>query len=93
MRNEEVGETITPRMIVSKLAVDKNRGNALSEGKVEPSEPREIKAGEQGEKYHVFLFRKNEFGLYKSFDLQFGPLYNSSEKLFKGKTATYSLPR
>ncbi|CAM4005964.1 DUF5068 domain-containing protein [Mesobacillus zeae] len=91
--DNQTEETITPRMIVSKVAVDKNRGNALSEGMVEPSEPREIKAGEQGEKYHVFLFRKDEFGLYKSFNLQFGPLYNGGEKLFKGKTVTYSLPR
>ncbi|OHR74759.1 DUF5068 domain-containing protein [Bacillus sp. UMB0893] len=80
--------------INSKVAIDKDRGNVLSQSMVEPREPQEIKAGEQGEKYHVFMFRKDEFELYKQFDLTFGPFIGDEGKdLYKGKTVTFTLPR
>lgn len=80
--------------ISSKLHVDKNRGTALSDGMAEPRTPQEIKAGAQGEKYHVFLFRKDEFGLFKTFELEFGPFHGKDGKaLFANNTATFSLPR
>jgi hypothetical protein len=80
--------------IGSKVAIDKVRGNVLSQGMVEPSDPKEIKAGEQGDKYHVFLFRKDEFELFKQFDLEFGPFVGEDgEDQFKGKTVTFTLPR
>lgn len=78
----------------SKLRIDKNRGTAFSQGMVEPREPKEIKAGQTGEKYHVFLFNKDEFGIFKKFDLEFGPFIGEDGKdLFKGRFATFTLPR
>ena len=46
----------------------------------------QIAAGQQGEKLHVFLFKKSEFDLYKKFTLNFGPI-NGQEK------AVFELPR
>lgn len=80
--------------IGSKLRIDENRGTAISEGMAEPRDPKEIAAGQQGEKLHVFLFNKDEFGIFKKFDLEFGPFYGTDGKaLFKGRTATFTLPR
>ena len=80
--------------IGSKLRIDKNRATVFSQGMVEPSNPKEIKAGEKGEKLHVFLFNKDEFGIFKKFDLEFGPFYGEDGKgLFKDKTVTFTLPR
>ncbi|MCS0670189.1 hypothetical protein NX023_02810 [Cytobacillus firmus] len=60
----------------------------------EPSDPKKILAGEQGDKYHVFLFRKDEFEIFKKFDLEFGPFVRDDGKgLFKNKTVKFSLPR
>ncbi|MCM3160690.1 DUF5068 domain-containing protein [Metabacillus litoralis] len=85
---------ISIRDIGSKVTIDKDRGNVLAQGMVEPVDPREIQAGEIGEKFHVFLFRKDEFEIYKKFDLEFGPLDGEDGKsLFKGKTVTFTLPR
>lgn len=79
---------------VSKLRIDDNRGTALSEGMLEPVNPRVIKAGSQGEKYHVFLFNKDEFNIYKKFTLEFGPFIGDNGKaLFKEKFAEFNLPR
>lgn len=39
----------------------------------ETKEPNEINPGEKREKISVFLFRKDEFNLYKKFTLEFGP--------------------
>ncbi|WP_274856561.1 hypothetical protein [Bacillus methanolicus] len=37
---------------------------------------------------------KDEFEIFKKFDLEFGPFYGTDGKeLFKGKTVTFSLPR
>lgn len=80
--------------LVSKLRIDENRGTAFSEGMLEPVNPREIKAGSQGEKYHVFLFNKDEFNIYKKFTLEFGPFIGDNGKaLFKEKFAKFNLPR
>lgn len=80
--------------LVSKLRIDENRGTAFSEGMLEPVNPREIKAGSQGEKYHVFLFNKDEFNIYKKFTLDFGPFIGDNGKaLFKEKFAKFNLPR
>jgi len=80
--------------IGSKVTIDENRGNVFAEGMVEPSAPDVIKAGEQGEKYHVFLFRKDEFGIFKQFDLEFGPFVkDDGKKQFKGETVKFNLPR
>ncbi|WP_245827616.1 DUF5068 domain-containing protein [Paenisporosarcina indica] len=80
--------------IGSKIVIDENRGTAIAEGMAEPQEPQEIAAGQQGEKLHVFLFNKDEFGIFKKFDLEFGPFTGSDGKdLFKGRTATFTLPR
>ena len=78
----------------SKVIIDKDRGNVFAQGMVEPSEPKEINAGELGEKYHVFMFSKDEFELFKTFDLEFGPFVGDDGKdLFKGSTVTFTLPR
>ncbi len=76
------------------LSVDDNRARVLSEGMTEPRDPKEIAAGQKGEKLHVFLFRKDEFEIYKKFDMEFGPFVGTDGKdQFKGKTVTFSLPR
>ncbi|HZG70789.1 MAG TPA: hypothetical protein VEY51_04555, partial [Chondromyces sp.] len=76
------------------LTVDDNRAKYLSQGMAEPTYPLEIEAGQQGEKLHVFLFRKDEFQLYKKFTLEFGPfIAQDGEEAFKGRTATFILPR
>ncbi|MDQ0229667.1 DUF5068 domain-containing protein [Metabacillus malikii] len=76
------------------LSVDDNRARVLSQGMVEPSDPREIVAGAQGEKLHVFLFRKDEFGIYKKFTMEFGPFkLENGQDAFKGRKLTFELPR
>lgn len=76
------------------LNVDDNRVRVLSQGMAEPRDPATIAAGETGEKLHVFLFRKDEFGLYKKFVMEFGPFYaENGEEAFKGRTAEFTLPR
>lgn len=76
------------------LSVDDNRARVLSEGMAEPRDPKEIAAGQKGEKLHVFLFRKDEFEIYKKFDMEFGPFVGTDGKdQFKGKKVTFSLPR
>lgn len=92
--DNQTSEKIGIANLYSKVAIDQNRGNVLSEGMVEPNNPRYIEAGEQGEKYHVFLFRKDEFELFKTFDLEFGPfVQDDGKKQFKGKSVKFSLPR
>ena len=76
------------------LNVDDNRARFLSQGMAEPSDPDEIAAGQTGEKLHVFLFRKDEFQLYKKFTMEFGPfIAKDGNEAFKGRTATFTLPR
>lgn len=66
-----VGPVVLSSLLL--LAADENRGTAYEKGMLEPVNPREIKAGSQGEKYHVFLFNKDEFEILKNFKLEFGP--------------------
>ena len=68
------------------LDVDETRATYFTQGIVEPSGDNQIAAGQQGEKLHVFLFKKSEFDLYKKFTLNFGPI-NGQEK------AVFELPR
>ncbi|MBP3041264.1 hypothetical protein J9303_17505 [Bacillaceae bacterium Marseille-Q3522] len=78
----------------SKLKIDVDRGTVLSDGMAETLDPDEIQPGAQGVKYHVFFFRKDEFELFKKFDLEFGPFTgDDGQRLFKEKTVTFSLPR
>lgn len=78
----------------SKVNVDDGRASVLSQGMVEPSDPQAVEAGESGEKYHVFLFRKDDFESYGSFQLEFGPfIADDGEKMYKGETVTFDLPR
>ncbi|MCA1034182.1 DUF5068 domain-containing protein [Bacillus infantis] len=80
--------------IGSILSVDDDRARVLAQGMVEPRDPQTIEAGAQGEKLHVFLFRKDEFEIFKKFNLEFGPFYNEDgTKAFKGRTAEFTLPR
>nr|WP_295971366.1 DUF5068 domain-containing protein [uncultured Bacillus sp.] len=69
------------------LDVDETRATYFTQGIVEPNEPSEIAAGQQGEKIHVFLFKKDEFELYKKFTLNFGPING------QGEQAVFKLPR
>lgn len=92
--DNQSSEDINLLSISSKVKIDQNRGNVFAQGMVEPSAPQIIKAGEQGEKYHVFLFRKDEFEIFKTFDLEFGPFTkDDGKKQFKGETVTFTLPR
>ncbi|MFF5995155.1 DUF5068 domain-containing protein [Lysinibacillus sp. KU-BSD001] len=92
--DNQSSEKVSIMNIGSKVTVDQNRGNVFAQGMVEPDHPRYIEAGEQGEKYHVFLFRKDEFGIYKTFDLEFGPfVQDDGKKQFKGETVKFTLPR
>lgn len=78
----------------SRVNVDDGRASVLSQGMVEPSDPQAVEAGESGEKYHVFLFRKDDFESYGSFQLEFGPfIADDGEKMYKGETVTFDLPR
>ena len=92
--DNQSSEDINLLNISSKVTIDQNRGNVFAQGMIEPSAPDKIKAGEQGEKYHVFLFRKDEFEIFKMFDLEFGPFTkDDGSKQFKGETVTFTLPR
>lgn len=92
--DNQSSEKVNIDQIGSKLRIDDNRGTAIASGMVEPSDEREVQPGEQGVKHHVFLFRKDEFEIFKRFDLEFGPFTNDEGKdQFKGKTVTFTLPR
>ncbi len=43
-----------------------------TENMAEPDASSVVEPGAKGEKYHVFLMRKDEFGLYKKFELEMG---------------------
>ncbi|MEO4055198.1 DUF5068 domain-containing protein [Solibacillus sp. CAU 1738] len=92
--DNQSSEKISITNLSSKVTIDQNRGNVFAQGMVEPNNPRYIEAGEQGEKYHVFLFRKDEFEIFKRFDLEFGPfVQDDGKKQFKGHSVIFSLPR
>lgn len=80
-------------LIEKKLIIDDTRGTMLSQGMLEPSMRGNFEPGETGEVLAVFLFRGDEFQIFKKLDLQFGPLSDSNAKrLFKEKAATFTLP-
>ncbi|WP_159431011.1 DUF5068 domain-containing protein [Bacillus massilinigeriensis] len=77
----------------AKLLLDDNRGTLRNDSMAETQDPKEIPAGETVEKYYVFMFRKDEFGLLKKFELEFGPFNGQgTEDQFKGKV-NFPLPR
>jgi len=87
-------ESLSAYWTSGKLIVDDTRATYLSTGQLEPDAVDEIKPGEKGEKMIVFLLRKDEFGIYKKFDLEFGPLRSmDNQDLAKGYTVTFELPR
>lgn len=76
-----------------KLIIDKNRGTMFNQGMLEPSYRGTFNPGETDEFLTVFLFRKDEFEIFKEFELHVGPLKDSEAKpLFKEKTTTFNLP-
>mgnify|MGYP000907458865 CR=1 FL=1 len=84
---------ITIRNISNILVVDDNRARFLST-MADAQSTDEIAPGASGEKYLTYIFRKDEFGLYKKFDLEFGPFIRQDGRDdFKGNTATFTLPR
>lgn len=85
--DNQSAEPISLGNLGTSLDVDENRATYFTQGVVEPSDPSEIAAGGQGEKLHVFLFKKDEFELYKKFTLNFGPING------QGDVAVFNLPR
>ncbi|WP_338453182.1 DUF5068 domain-containing protein [Niallia oryzisoli] len=87
-------ESLSAYWTSSKLIVDDTRATYLNTGQLEPELVDEIKPGEKGEKLVVYLLRKDEFGIYKKFDLEFGPLRSmDNQDLAKGYTVTFELPK
>lgn len=77
-----------------KLIVDENRGTVLSQGMLEPTYRGTFNPGDKEEFITVFLFRKDEFDIFKELELQVGPLKDSDAKpLFKEKTVTFVVPK
>ncbi|MBM7621601.1 hypothetical protein JOC95_003490 [Bacillus tianshenii] len=77
----------------AKVEIDRDRGYARNNGFAEPSKPDIVKPGEEAERYFVFLFRKDEFELFKTFKMEVGPFFGEKEYLFGEKTVTFDLPR
>ncbi|QED46145.1 DUF5068 domain-containing protein [Cytobacillus dafuensis] len=76
-----------------RLIIDDTRGTMLSQGMLEPTARGTLDPGKTEEVLAVFLFREDEFQIYKKLDLQFGPLSDSNmKKLFKEKSVTFTLP-
>jgi len=76
-----------------KLTIDENRGTMFNQGMLEPNISGTAKPGDKFESLTVFLFRKDEFDIFKNFELVVGPLKNDDAKeLFKEKTVTFDLP-
>ncbi|WP_442788857.1 DUF5068 domain-containing protein [Halobacillus sp. HZG1] len=91
--NNQSDKELNTFLLSSFIRVDDNRGSVISQGMVEPNDSQTVEAGATGEKYHVFLFRKDDFETIETFDLEFGPFTGDDGKeLFKGKTAMFSLP-
>lgn len=86
-------EAFTKSLIDKRLILDQNRGKMMSEGMLEPILYGDFQPGESEEIIAVFLFRKDEFGLFKELQLQFVPLADTNaKKLFKEKSVTFDLP-
>lgn len=83
--DNQSGAPVSFASLGSSLDVDETRATYFTQKLVEPDTQGEIAPGEQGEKLHVFLFKKHEFDLYKTFTLNFGPI--------NGERAVFELPR
>ncbi len=80
-------------LIDRKLVIDDDRGTMFNQGMLEPSYSGTFKPGDKDEILTVFLFRKDEFDIFKKFELQIGPLKDESAKaLFKEKSVSFDLP-
>lgn len=87
-------EPISAYWTSPKINIDETRATLYNTSQLEPEGTDEIKPGEKGERLAVFLLRKDEFGIYKKFDLEVGPLRNmENADVSKGYTVTFSLPR
>lgn len=76
-----------------KLTIDVNRGTMFNQGMLEPNYRGTSNPGDKDEFLTVFLFRKDEFDIYKKFELHVGPLKDSEAKvLFKERSITFDLP-
>ncbi|MBS4218432.1 DUF5068 domain-containing protein [Bacillus sp. FJAT-49711] len=76
-----------------KLKIDENRGTMFNQGMLEPNYSGTSNPGDKDEYITVFLFRKDEFDIFKKFELEVGPLKDSEAKeLFKEKTVSFDLP-
>lgn len=79
--------------IERKLIIDENRGTMLNQGMLEPNYSGLFNPGDKDEILTVFLFRKDEFDIFKKFQLQVGPLADeNAKKLFKEKSVTFDIP-
>lgn len=80
--------------IETRLHVDDTRGTMLSQGMLEPTPRGNIEPGDTAEMYHVYLFREDEFQIFKKLDFQVGPFKDEDVKpMFKEKTVTFTLPK
>ncbi|RST77354.1 DUF5068 domain-containing protein [Siminovitchia acidinfaciens] len=80
-------------LIDRKLTIDENRGTMFNQGMLEPNYSGTFNPEDKDELLTVFLFRKDEFDIFKKFELQVGPLKDENAKaLFKEKTVTFELP-
>ncbi len=80
-------------LVERKLTIDDDRGTMFNQGMLEPNYSGTSNPGDKDEFLTVFLFRKDEFDIFKKFELQVGPLKDDSAKaLFKEKSVTFDLP-
>lgn len=79
-------------LIDRRLHID-DRGSMTSQGMLEPTVRGSVEPGDTFQGLAVFLFREDEFGIYKELKLQIGPLADENAKrLFKEKSVTFELP-
>ncbi|RWR11875.1 DUF5068 domain-containing protein [Siminovitchia fortis] len=80
-------------LVDRKLTIDGDRGTMFNQGMLEPNYSGTSNPGNKDEFLTVFLFRKDEFDIFKKFDMQVGPLKDENAKeLFKEKSVTFELP-
>ncbi|MFC0523392.1 DUF5068 domain-containing protein [Pontibacillus salicampi] len=86
-------QTLSIWNVGSELTIDEGSGIANANLMAEPRNPRELEAGEEGTKYHVFLFEKKNFETFESIELTFGPFVaEDGSGMFEEGTANFSLP-
>ncbi|KRG14887.1 hypothetical protein ACA30_09460 [Virgibacillus soli] len=85
-------QAFSQSFIDRKLHVD-DRGTMMSQGMLEPTVRDMVEPGDTFEGLAVFLFREDEFGIFKELKLQMGPLSDENAKrLFKEKSVQFDLP-